>query len=203
MRVHWFLAALLFCGALADRAHADPQHDRIAADRAAANAKFVQQRRDCEARFIVANCMEAALKEQHATLSRLRQEELNLDEANRRSAAAAREQEIKTKSQAEQARASQAASAPAREPIRALPQPHAAIEAPKLPRLKGGFPSAASGASSPDRRALEEQNQAKFDAKERALQAHREEVEQRNAQRATQGKIPPALPLPGAAASTP
>jgi colicin import membrane protein len=194
---------IVVCAAFCKLAQAaDPQHDRIVAERAAANAKFAAQRRDCESRFVVASCMEAAHKEQRATLSRLRQEELEHDDAKRRSAGAAREQELREKSQSEQARASEPASAPRHESAREPPQPHAPIEAPKLPKLRGSIPGAASAASSPDRRSIEEHNEAKFEAKERALQVHRQEVEQRNAQRAAQGKIPPALPLPEGAAST-
>jgi colicin import membrane protein len=205
MNVRWIFLMIVVCAALGRSAQAaDPQKERIIAERAAANAKFAAQRRDCESRFVVASCMEAAHKEQRATLSRLHLEELELDDARRRSAGAAREQELREKSQAQQARASEPASAPRRESAREPPQPHAPIEAPKLPRLKGSIPGAASAASSADRRSIEEQNEAKFDAKERALQSHRLEVEQRNAQRAAQGKVPPPLPLPqGAASATP
>jgi hypothetical protein len=202
MTFRWTSLLIVVCVVLGRSAEAaDPQHDRIVAERAAANAKFAEQRRDCEARFVVASCMEGARKEQRATLSRLRQEELELNDTKRRSAAGARELELREKSNAEQARASEPASAPHRELVRAPPQPHAPIEAPKLPKLKGSTQATTGAASSPDRRSIEEQNEAKFEAKERALQTHRQEVEQRNAQRAAQGKIPPALPLPDGAAS--
>jgi hypothetical protein len=57
-------------------------------------------------------------------------------------------------------------------------------------------PEPASSANEASKRADEQRNQAAFDARARAAQAHRAEVEKRNASRAASGKV--AAPLPPA-----
>jgi len=59
----------------------------------------------------------------------------------------------------------------------------------------------AEGNSTQDRRAFEQRNLAKFEARVRAAQAHREAVERRNAQRAAQGKVVAPLPVPSGASA--
>ncbi|MDE2296698.1 MAG: hypothetical protein KGK18_00875, partial [Burkholderiales bacterium] len=73
----------------APAATAPAQRERIAAERAAAIARFNEQARACQAHFVVTACVEAAQREQRATLTRLHRQELQLDEAQRREAAAA------------------------------------------------------------------------------------------------------------------
>jgi len=175
--------------------HADPEHDRIASQRAAAIAKFNAQDQECRTRFIVASCVEAAQKEEHLTLGRLRQEELRLDDTKRREAAAARRQAVQEKSDAQQSRASEPAPSPLSAHVRHAPNPQSGsgLVAPR------SEPSASSPA---DRAAFEREHQAKFDAKARGIEAHRQDVERRNALRQAQGKIAAPLPDP-MAASTP
>jgi colicin import membrane protein len=188
------LLALSIC-LMAAAALADPVHERIASERAAAIAKFTAQDKECRTRFVVASCVEAAQKEEHLTLGRLRQEELRLDDAKRREAAAARRQAVQEKSDAQQSRASEPAPAPLSAHVRHAPNP---------PSGSGlASPHAELAASSPAERAeFEHSHEAKFDAKAREIEAHRQDVERRNAQRQAQGKT--AAPLPdstGAAAS--
>ena len=44
-------------------AHAEPERERIAAERAAANARFSERERLCEERFVVTSCVDAARRE--------------------------------------------------------------------------------------------------------------------------------------------
>ncbi|HWH82915.1 MAG TPA: hypothetical protein VNU71_11850, partial [Burkholderiaceae bacterium] len=54
---------------LAGTAHADAEHDRIAAARATANAKLADQERECATRFVVSSCVEAARSDHRTTLA--------------------------------------------------------------------------------------------------------------------------------------
>jgi colicin import membrane protein len=184
------LSSCLLTGA----ALADSEHDRIASERAAAIAKFTAQDQECRTRFIVASCVEAAQKEEHLTLGRLRQEELRLDDARRHEAAAARRQAVQEKSDAQQSRASEPAPAPLSAHVRHTPSPSS------TPALMP--PHVESAASSPaERAAFERAHEAKFEAKAREIEAHRQEVERRNAQRQAQGKT--AAPLPDSTGAAP
>jgi colicin import membrane protein len=168
----------------------------IANERAAANAQFLARERVCQAQFVVATCMTDASKERRATLARLHQRELSLSDAQRRDAAALREQELAEKASRQQARPSEPAADEPAEGKRRTPAPN-----PVAPlRGKLGSPGgAAAGSSAAERRAEEQRNEAAFEAKARAVQEHRDAVEKRNAERAAKGKA--ALPLPSAASA--
>ena len=176
---------------------ADPAHDRIATERAAANARLAEQERECETRFIVAPCLDSARQVQRAAATRLRRQELQLDDAKRREAAAERRKAIAEKTEARQVRAGDAKPESPRVRMRdgsqasPSPAPQAAeVATPLRP---------AGGVSHADRALTEQRNREKFDARMREEQARREAAERRNAQRAAQGKLAPPLPaLPGA-----
>jgi colicin import membrane protein len=199
------LSAALGVGACASAADSyDAQSDRIAADRAAANARFADQERDCKSRFIVTSCMDAALNERRTTLNRLHKEQMILDEQRRHDAAAARREEIRSKAEAQDARASDVEPPAPRERTRSPPQPRSVMpfasdvpKAARAPRLRPSGVDAA--ASTPDQREIEKRNEEKFDANAQAAKAHREEVERRNAERASKGKVAAPLPIPSAA----
>ncbi len=183
------LCAALSC-ALSAFAAADAERDRITAERVAADARLAAQERECETRFLVAPCLEAARQQHRSTSARLRQQQLELDEARRHEAAAARRKAIADKVEAQQPRASEAPPGPPRVRVRRAPEPAAA------PHSAGGpvpRPPALSASAV-------QHNEAKFEGRAQAAQARREAVERRNAQRAAQGKV--AAPLP-AGASTP
>jgi len=190
------LCLVLACTASASTWAADAEHDRIAAERAAADARLATQERECAARFIVAACVEDARVEHRATLARLRQQQLQIDETRRRETAAARRKAIAERVEAQQARASDAPPEAPRVNVRRAPDPAPAIR-PTEPLLPHPLAGSASGV---DRATIEQRSQAKFDARARAAQAHREEVERRNAQRAAQGKV--AAPLPTASGAS-
>lgn len=196
----WQLGAAMCLLCMSARAQDDApaQREAIAAERAAAVARFVGQERACQAHFIVTACVEAAQREQRATLTRLRRQELQLDEAQRREAAAARLRAIRSRMAAQVARDRAAASAAAG----TAPEDHAPSPAPARRPVDSGFPRpGVHGAPTQDRRAFEQRNRAEFQARVRAAQAHREVVERRNAQRATQGNAVPPLPMPPGASA--
>ena len=208
--VFWAEAAVAL-----DRAHAAEDdiaadHQRIEVERHAAQSRFEERRRDCEARFAVSGCMEEAKRERRDTLARLRREQNALDDRERKARGAERRDEI-TKREDEQARRrAEASSAPAkahaprassdrsgsmsRETDSAEPTPpHAPTPEDRLPRL---------GRLGQERSPEEEaRSQATFDAAQRAAAAHRRDVEARNARRATEHKPSAPLPLPSGASS--
>lgn len=182
------------------RGQADPaqQRARIAADRAQADAVLADRDRACLPQFVVAPCRAAARNEQRATLTRLRREEMALDEAERNANAARRREALADKAAARQARsaaadasAAQRAQAPAVAP-RIEPAAPAAKEraerstrARRAPRAPPETTRPAPGhADHAGRRsALEAKNIAAFEARARAAQAHRDAVASRTARR--------------------
>jgi hypothetical protein len=122
-------------------------------------------------------------------LARLHRQELQLDDAKRHAQAAARLKSEAAKARAPQARASDVPPADPKDRTRTPPQPRP----PLLPRAGGDavHPSPAE----------ERRNEAKYESRARAAQAHREAVERRNAERAAKGKLAKPLPLPDAASA--
>jgi len=198
MNSRGFVIALLALLVAVDASIAQPSAERarIASERAAAKARLAEQERACREQFVVTACLEAARKEERSTLARLHRAEMVLDDAERREAAARRRQSIQERAAAKAARPGEPAASESphrRDEPRMPPAPH-----PVMPLR----PEPAGSAGDASKRAAEERNQAEFDARARAAQAHRAEVEKRNAARAASGKV--AKPLPAApAASTP
>lgn len=171
----------------------EPTQDResIGLQRAAANAVLAEKEIACRSGFVVADCVDAARKEHHAVLTRLRNEDMALDDAQRKESAARRRQALREKAAAREATpgsaaptvahaASQAASASARTDAVDRPRDRPAV------------------AGKANRAAFEEENKAQFEARAKSAQAHREAVEQRNAAHAAKGKKANPLPVPAA-----
>jgi hypothetical protein len=223
------LIALLLAAA-ATWAHADAQRERLQALRAQADAALAAKERDCATRFMVAGCIEAARREHREVLAQLRQDTLRIDDAQRRAAAKARVELLAEKERAQAARASEPEAEPrvraAREPraeadagARDEPvksskptEPIQSIEpgapgapaAPARPAKSVKPPPRAAAsrpASNPDRATVEQRSREQFEARQRAMQSRREEVEARNAARRAQGKAAAPLPLPEGASS--
>jgi hypothetical protein len=176
---------------------ADPEHDRIASERKAAEAKFAAQQRECATRFVVSSCVEDAQNERRATLNRLRQDQIQLDEAKRSEAAAARRQSLRTRAESQQTRASE----PPPPPLRTRTRHASAADLPASGVLPAPQRPPAARPSAAERQAAEQESEAKFESRARAAQAHRDDVERRNAQRKAQGKIAAPLPPPAGASS--
>ncbi|MDR0457478.1 MAG: hypothetical protein LBH10_00390 [Burkholderiaceae bacterium] len=88
------------------------ERQRIADGRAAANARYEQDRRDCWQRFAVNDCLNAARDRRRATQDALRHDELILNAQERQRRTAARLDEIAHK-QAESAARNQSGNAQA------------------------------------------------------------------------------------------
>ncbi len=171
-------------------AQPDPvqQRARIAAERAQANAVLADRERACLPQFVVAPCREAARSEQRATLTRLRREEMALDEAERNASAARRREGLASKAAARQSRTAAADASAAQQ---AQAPAVATGSEPAVPASKGRAERAPRAAPRPSghaddaghRSALEAQNIAAFEARARAAQAHREAVALRTARR--------------------
>ena len=184
------LALVCLCGA-ALGADAQAERERIRTERAQAEQRFAQAERDCSTHFVVTSCVEAARAQRRDALSRLRNEELVLDQAERRQRAAERAAAIHDKQAHDEAprvaphTAPPAASAP---PAQLHLRSHGARAARTEPRL------------SPE---AEARNRAAYESRLREAQAHREAIERRNAERQAKAKKPAlALPLPPTAAGS-
>ena len=193
-----FLGCVLLCCASAV-ALADPEHQRISSERAAANSKLADQESECATRFIVATCVEDARTGHRDAIKKLRLQELQLDEGRRRAAAEARRKAIADKAQAQQARASDAAPDEPRVRVRPAPQP--APAAPNRVDESLALHPPGAGAPAANRGAVEQLSQQKFESRRRHAETHRDAVTRRNAERAAKGKV--AAPLPPGGASAP
>jgi hypothetical protein len=165
------------------------ERSRIARERAEAQARFEQRQRECAQRFAVTPCVEEARAEHRQAMLQLRRQEGVLDEAQRKQRAAARLAAIEEKRRAEQARAAEprAGRAPAA-PLQVKPPRQGAAAA----------RPASAPASEPGAAAREQRKRARFEARQRDAQAHREEAERRSAERESKGRAGSPLPDPAA-----
>jgi hypothetical protein len=177
--------ALLCPAMLCLAAMAAPDSDaaeraRIAAERRAVEARFDAARRDCQARFVVNECLDRARQARRAALEPLQRQTHLLDDARRRERAVERLRGI-------QERESAAAAKPALAPP--LPASGAAAAArPALQRAVRPAPSASVAALAA------QQRQAQHQQRLQQAKAHQDAVQARNARRDAQRK--PAAPLP-------
>jgi colicin import membrane protein len=193
----WCAACLVALPVFAADPPADEtqRRERLAAERAVAQARYDTAVRECQTAFAITGCINQAKAGRRSALERITREEALLDDAQRRRRADERRQRIAQKQQAVAARA--AASAPdvrLREPRQVAPpasgpRPSRRIE----PRSRET--EAAEAAAAKHR---VEQAQRR---RERAA-AHEEAVRQRNEKERAEGK-PPAAPLPVPQASAP
>jgi colicin import membrane protein len=178
------LALSAVCG-VAPAADAPAERERIRVERAQAEQRYAAAERDCNTRFVVTACVEAARAQRRDALGRLRNEELVLDRAERRQRAGERAAAIRDK-QAHEDAARAAPRAP-------LPAPAASAPPSRL-HLRPHDPKAgrAEQRLSPE---VEARNRAAYEARLREAQEHREAIERRNAERQAKAKKP-SLPLP-------
>lgn len=166
------------------------ERERITAERRAVEARFDAARRDCEARFVVTDCLAAARAQRREALAPLQQQLHMLDDARRRQRAVDRLEAI-------QARESAAAGRPALE----APAPAASTEAPAQPPARRAARTGAPPAS-----AAQQQAQDRAAQQGRRLQQareHEEAVKARNARRDAHRPPAAGLPVPAASASAP
>jgi hypothetical protein len=199
------------------------ERQRIASERAAAEARFAARERECRTRFVVTACIDEAKSERRDTLDKLRARQLGADEVRRRERAAERQSELAEKAaedaRLEKERAARAAAASAS---------GAASQAPRLrissPR-RGAAPeraASAAGAATPrdsgpdkafglSRRASEPaavrhdreaRSRAAFEKRQRQAAEHREESATATLRRMASKSPAAALPAPSAASAT-
>lgn len=213
----WLLCGLCCAGASAQaQTPAGPagERQRLAAERAAVEVRYVEREAACQQRFAVTDCVNDAKKERRDALAPLRRLGAAIDDAQRKQRAAQRREDVRRKVDNAQTRErevvvreapaaarlpaaappAEAGSAPQRKAREATPKPAprrvTARTAPELP-------------TDAERRAREADAQARIAARKQAAQAHREAVENRNAQRALSGKQADPLPVPPARAAVP
>lgn len=201
---HVLACALVVAAAGSARAE-DPTADeirtaqRIRAERAAADATYERTVKECAQNFVVSSCVESARAERHAAHLRLDREQQALDEAKRLRRAEERRKAIEAKTTGEEAQAREAAA-------RARSQARSASEPARAAPLPASGPASHAARPVPDAAQRAEQEaraRRAYELKQLQAEAHRREVEQRNAERAR--KTSPGAPLPvppEAAAST-
>lgn len=163
---------------------------RIADERQAVEARFDAARRDCEARFMVTDCLATARTQRREALAPLQQQLHLLDDARRRQKAVDRLRAI-------QARESALAARPALETA----APASAAAAPPRPSVRRAAQPAAPAGPTGQQRA-----QARASQHGQQLQqarAHEDAVKARNARRDAQRPPAAGLPVPAASASVP
>ena len=200
-----FFAALLIASPApaVDAVTDEGERQRIALERQQSDAEFSRADAACRASFVVAACLEEARQRHRDAHERLRLQLTMLDEAQRKRRAAERMDAIRAKVSAEEASRreaelqtrSHAAAQPAASAA-SSPRAHAADVAPpvKTPPApsRRSEPRSAKRPAAPDAQRVSE-----YQARQQAAQAHRAEVERRNAARAASGKKPAAsLPVP-------
>ncbi|MEO8154173.1 MAG: hypothetical protein ABI605_13970 [Rhizobacter sp.] len=178
------LACWLF--ALCSLAHAsDEAHQRseLKRQREAIEAKHAEREEACRKQFVVTACLEEARTDKQEALQAVRTQELMLDDAQRRERAQAQAQRVAEKAKAAEER---------EKPVLRKEPKTLRVPSPKV--AKAPSPKA----SAPDRGQAEKQKREEFEARKREIQAHREAVEKRNAERAAR-KPPKPLPVPASA----
>src|SRR5450432_402848 len=78
------LASVTLAGVAAAASADDTERQRIATERAAAEARYVARERECRERFVVTSCVDDAKRERRQVLDALKARQLRLDEAKRR-----------------------------------------------------------------------------------------------------------------------
>ncbi len=187
------LAGAIPRSAIAAMAGDPPVRDQqtIAEERAAAEARFGERQRECLERFVATPCVDAAKRERRETLSRLRREQNQVDDSQRKARAADRNEAIRKRQGAEAVRE----EAPVKGRVPREPSRPASA----APRAEA--PAAGRAIGAPQRSEHEARSRATFDAARHAAEAHRAEVEARNARREAKHKPAAPLPLPPGASA--
>ncbi len=176
--VAWLLLSL--CNLA--QASEETERAQIRARGDAVEAQHAQREQTCRKQFVVTQCLEKARADKQESLRALRAQELALDDAQRRQRAQAQGKRMAEKAQA-----------------RAQPKPVPPPKEPLVPIARQTIKPASASASATDRSAAEKRQREAFNARHREIQAHRAEVEKRNAERAKR-KVPKPLPVPASAA---
>jgi colicin import membrane protein len=179
------------------------ERQRLAAERQAVEARFAAEDADCRQRFMVTDCVDDVRQRRRDALAGLREQELALEDAERRARVAERQRAVARKS-------AEAASRPASGPISApiaAPTPFPLSPLPDLrpPVASSSAPAASAAIAADPVRRNGPDPEAARDAARRAsaaeqrrqdAEAERARIAAREAERAARGKPVAPLPLP-------
>jgi hypothetical protein len=205
-RLAALLAGWLLLGDLAlaqSQAELAAERVRIVRERIAVQAEFDRLRRDCESRFAATACLDAARAQRRAGLDVLARQQGVMDAAQRRQRAAERMKRIEQRMAADDKPLATAGPAAAKvRPAMAPPRARVPRAADVMPPSAASAPAGRTSqprASRPRTQPLSPQQQAAnrqaFQDRLARAEAHRAEVQQRNARRAAK-RGTPVLPLP-------
>ena len=199
----WLLSTLPGLG-IGPAAAAQPggdavERERIAAERAAVETRFAEERLACQQNFVVTSCVDEVRRRERETLGSLRRQEAVLDETQRRQRAAERLAAIRAKVSAEEDRQRDSAAAPRRDrPLQTVaPRAGPVARAASAPNA-----AVTAGATAAERESRESRSRMRFEERQREAREHREATQRRSVQRTRQDRQVAPLPPP-AAASTP
>lgn len=214
--------ALWLCSLLA---HAETAVEKMRAAERTADAELASRERTCNAKFVVASCVEQAQRDHRIKISALRSEAAALDEARRRSLADTRRQLIADKLSARQSEAQRSSSGASEserqstQRVRSGPRkldmsplgptsrfpskrmPHKTVPKPSRPLLPGR--AASTPKSAAEREAVARRQREKFETRNRDIEAHRADTLRRQADREAHGRVAAPLPLPQGAVLPP
>lgn len=227
-RTCWLAIALLAIGHAAWAGDA-AEKARIHKARVEADAALAAQEAECRQRFVVTSCLIEVRKQHRLVVAPLREESLQIDEKQRKQRAADRAERIRAKTEAASGSTADApavaASASSTASPRSAPRPlirprlrsvgpASATPLAEMPAALPASPSASSGVAevmaadptrSPKRHTPTPNPNALKESTDRLheIEARRDSVLKRNAERAA--KKPPAapLPVPGALPASP
>jgi colicin import membrane protein len=186
MRPHWHV--VLCAAALALPGSPAGAEDKVARSRI--EASFKAESADCQQRFVVTACIDDARQRRREALAELARREQEVDAIERQRRAAQRQTQLARKQEETARRPGEPASAA--RPLRLVPSPAASA----AHRPAGSAVPRASAAP-----ANTHAKQEAYARREAAIQAHKDQVAKRNAERASQR--PRAEPLPDPASSIP
>jgi len=178
--------------AVAEAARVARERAAIVAERDRIEAQFATELAACSDRFAVTACQDDVRARRRVALDGPRARELALDDAERRSRAAARREAVvqKQRRAAERpAPAAAAAPAPASAPAPAQPAPSLAPQLPETTSASRAAASAAAEAAAAQRALAARQRQA-------AIKAEQARIAARQAERERRGKSAAPLPVP-------
>jgi colicin import membrane protein len=196
------LVLLTLAASLPARSADDRQ--RLASERAAAEARYAARIEECRKRFVVTACVDEAKRERREVEARLRQQRNVLDDVQRKSQADARQRAIDQKQQEATARTRpserSSPAAPERPKSHAAERAASGSETKPEPRRPQPRPSHVKVAPAGEQRSAEEEARSReaLESAQRQAAARRAEVERRNAERASRRKPATALPVPSA-----
>jgi colicin import membrane protein len=184
----WVLAVC--CGAVAAAPDTDAaERQRIAAERQAVEARYAAARKDCEARFVVNQCLDQARQARRAALEPLQRQIHLLDDARRRERAVERLRVIQERQSAAADRPALAKPSATDGAASAIAQPPSSVHRAVRP------PPSASAAAQ-----VAQQRQAQQQQRLKDAQSHQEAVQSRNARQDAHRPPAAGLPVPGASA---